>query len=814
MDYFSELLDSFKKLRKRTYKLTYLTEAGEKKSKDDGKSSQEDVDAQANKDAEAKALEVVKSGLTQQYDDTKRVKGGEPYAFLSPAGKGKPERISLLLGAGYPMTLADKGGKPDVSSKGWKSLVNYFKGAEDVQKTEQDKAAEQEEIRYEQLAKPETIFLENGFDKDPNNPDNIKDAVDALNKTFDSLKELCLSLAEPKPKYCSSPGRYLSGQSTAGFSYKLANGEARGLDGKIQNLSPSLINEVARNHKDFMDFLTGEGDCKTIQDKVGTFDGKLFIFGSKKLSGFEGIKEDPRELTDFSSPVYSPTNGIVINTSNTLQKHSLASVRQQCPDFKEKNIISPVIKSQGLNTIRATVDEKCMIAAVQLANVKTKEDKEKALKDIAEYIQGKGKNLIEYAKLKIGEESAKDFALAAEEAILLEQAQLASEDGGRPLVRYTLMTILRHMEFVKAMGADYAGDLSTQGGSGGRSDTVFYYTDKNKARAAAKKVGLDPDLSVTKSNKPEYGWEIGIGQKDKQGSIGGAKLGEYNTNNRRRAAIRGEIDGAKDPKFQEGFNDWAYDLQFNEDTKRFDSFLDFENELEDVVGSMQTLISNGGIHRDAGKIAATTPENICKELAGIVKNKLSYNLGLTTEIGNLFSREGLDWGNAAHRAEAAEMVSRHARLKIVKEALDDPIKSQAAKDWIIRNAIMTGGNYRDIITVITSHDDNKSLAVNHNKVFKEITSPNAEVSFDFIKSGSTVKITANGKQCSLGFEPTGGNEGVQTRTVCGLDKANSFAMGKIFEGPQISESSTNTLHQYMVGQMKLLETLISQTNNQ
>ena len=34
MDYFSELLESYSKLKKRTFKLTYITEADEKKGED------------------------------------------------------------------------------------------------------------------------------------------------------------------------------------------------------------------------------------------------------------------------------------------------------------------------------------------------------------------------------------------------------------------------------------------------------------------------------------------------------------------------------------------------------------------------------------------------------------------------------------------------------------------------------------------------------------------------------------------------------------------------------------------------------------
>ena len=51
MDYFSELLDSYDKLKKRTFKLRYISEAEEDK-KNNGESSQEDIDTASNKEAE------------------------------------------------------------------------------------------------------------------------------------------------------------------------------------------------------------------------------------------------------------------------------------------------------------------------------------------------------------------------------------------------------------------------------------------------------------------------------------------------------------------------------------------------------------------------------------------------------------------------------------------------------------------------------------------------------------------------------------------------------------------------------------------
>jgi len=810
MDYFSDLMESYEKLKKRTFKLTYILEADTPKVKpDDGKSSQEDIDSAANKEAESEAQEVVDAGKTQQHNPEMQVKGGEPYAYLGV----KTNKINLVggpVGAGRPQPVADAGGTPDVKSRAWKMLVNYFKdGDADRQVSDEEQAeidAQEEAARYEALAKPETIFVEAGYNLDENDPINISEGVEAIQETFEDLKKFCLSVTtKPKPKYCDAPGTFLTGQGNAAWGYKLANGQAIGVEGETEQIPPGLVVEVSQHHRDFMKFLTGKGDCDTVDQKVGIYGDKLMIFG------------DTQET------------GVVINTKNDLQIDALAALKKQCSDFEEKQMRGPSApNNKGLNQVRGTVDEKCMVAAVALNAAGNDPKKIKAaLKDLAKYISGKGLDLIEHARAKVGEEDvAKTFDADSEEAILMEQAQLAQTDGGEPLVRYTLMTIRRHMAFVKAMGADSAGDLSKEGGQGARGDTVLSYKKENydKAVEACELLGLDPALAITESKDPKYAFELGVGQKDKVGPIKkDVKCGEYNTTVRRRASIRGELGptAADDPKFQEGFTEWADELQFGDITtgegkERWDAFLEFEEQLESDVSKLETTINDGNTYVYDGKIRAMQPAEVCASLGRIIQGKLSYAGQTETELGQLFlgDESKANFRDAATRQKAAELVGRQARIKMVQEAFEDdsdPVKQQAAKDWMIRNAIMTGGNYRDIVTNITSHDENKSLVFRHNEVFQKMADPNSDVSFDF--KGSSLHILVDGLACKLGFERAYSAEGVQTRTDVNIPVKSAEKMGRFFEGPTRGSLNNSTLHQYMVGQMRLLETLINQTKS-
>jgi len=838
MDYFSDLMESYEKLKKRTFKLTYILEADTPKVKPDDGKKEPTTDAATTAKAQEAADAAIADApeIPSEKIATKGLKVtnvvGEPtnmiiYKNVNTGAVG----VQGLGPQGGILSIEKNVGTSNAprlerNQEAYDEFVKKLSGESDLSQTARDsleqdaeiaqQEAEAEQKRWEDLGENAgAVFLERideetgepVYNVDLEAPNNIKAGVDAIQATFKDIKDFCLSVTtKPKPKYCEFPGMFATGQGNAAWGYKLANGQAIGVDGESEQIPPGLLVEVSINHREFMEFLTGEGDCDTVDQKVGIYGDKLMIFG------------DTQET------------GVVINTKNDLQIDALEALKKRCPDFKEKQMRGPSApNNKGLNQVRGTVDEKCMVAAVAL-NAAGNDPKKirEALKGLAEYISGKGLDLIEYARGKVGEEDvAKTFDADSEEAILMEQAQLAQTDGGEPLVRYTLMTIRRHMAFVKAMGADSAGDLSKAGGSGARSDTVFYYKKENYDRAveACKLLGLDPEKALTPSEDPKYAFELGIGQKDKIGAIkDDVKCGEYNTTVRRRASIRGELGptAADDPKFQEGFTEWADELQFGDITtgegkERWDAFLEFEEQLESDVSKLETTINDGNTYVYAGKIKTTQPEQVYTALGNITIGSLSYAGRTETELGRVFygpDGTAYDPKNAATRQQAAEYIGRQARIKRVQEAVEDdsdPVKQQAAKDWIIRNAIMTGGNYRDIVTNITSHDENRSLVYRHNEVFQKMADPNADVSFDF--KGSSLHILVDGLVCKLGFERTYSAEGVETRTDVNIPVKSAEKMGRSFDGPVKGSLNNSTLHQYMVGQMRLLETLINQTKS-
>ena len=879
MDYFSDLMDSYAKLKKRTFKLTYISEAEENgenqevKAEPGGPAESALLDilgkakpgeGEAIKDAAYPGLAAFKMwiGMTGAFPEGVVSTGsnlGQTYVLdKNKAWVTTPKAVKMK----EALLNAMGGGKEGELSPGQKADA----AVEDNEAQEAIDQAAREQERYNSLRDPEVPFTErkdeNGLDVyslDKNEDGNIREGVAAIKQTMKSLKNFCLSITtDPKPNYCELPGTYLAGQAQAAFAYKIANGRAVGIDGVADApLPPDLVIKASQNHRDLIKFLTGEAtdeDCETIGDKVGLWGKKLLLYGDTKETG------------------------VVLNSQNALQKDAVDAAKKRCGKFKPENQ-KPPSSGTSIHTLRATVDEKSMIAAVNIAKCKTGkvgiDCRKKAYRDLAAYISEKAVELRAHAEKQIAEDKfeALSFGAAEEESIIMEQARMADVDGGRALVEYTLMTVNRHMQFAKLMNADSAGDMSKGGGSGGRSDTVLYYAKgdegRSRALAAAAEMGLD-ESAVTPSidEAGEWGWEIGVGQKDTEGSLGSFKLGEYNNTQRRRDAISGKLgdNAAKDPKFQEGFTERWDTQQFGDEGRKSDRFKDmmrWEGAMEAEVTAIMKTLTHGTTYVSNGKIKAVQPEVACESVSAELTSQLSYDEMRHTELGMAAGGPDVDFGNATARAKLAEVLGRQVRLRSARKAIDAVCKpadeeqcekdKQAATDWIVRNAIMTGANYRDIVTVETSHLDNASIVTRHNDAFIAMTDPNASLSFDWSEGGSSVRIISLIKaedeegysdltpeeqkkkedtesEISLTFEGTSKDLTAaqrsaippqaatrETRTTVRLSKASALKNGRRIEGPTPTTTTpeeklnNSTMEQYMLGQIKLLESLVNQS---
>jgi len=807
MDYFSELLESYSKLKKRTFKLTYICE--QEGGGSEGELTQ--ILSQAPVGDEFVPLPGDK------YPALARFKYRKSTQTVGKSRDMKPSQSVIVTQGGYQkVALLDDDGvliKDEKTQDMLEKLLRAMAGEEPPQTGAEAAdaaaaaAAEAEEVAALQASylflKPDPETGEARYTTDPDDPGNANRAIRSIQGTVNDLITYCNNIGKIAAKsvpWCDKPGKYIVGQDKATLTYKLVNGIGMGPDGEQTPIPADLLADASENHRDFISFITnpplpGSKEaaerCFELNEKVGFYNGKLLFFGKGRDS--EG----------------NINNGVAIShnpkkSTNELYKQALKAASGTCGDvWNPKSIATKAISNAALNTIRGTVNEKCLQIAVKLERGGlTKAQKKELYKDLAKYLYDKRSDLLEFAAGLPPDDDAvgQDLSQFTDSEILMKQARLAREDGGAALVRYTLGVIKQHQEFVRRMDADDAYDFAKAGGSGARSDTVLVYKNDNdngtaeeRANAAAEAMGLDPAKAVTDVGDGTY--EIGVGQKDKDGGIAEFKMGEYNTTARRRAAIQGKINPANDSDFGEGFNEWAYRTQFGEDLStsaeeggRFQNFIKFEEQLEKDVASAEKLITDGATYiGDNGSFGTLSPESILRSIGkqikaalkfpGAVDYKITGRATTELEFGQLFYKDKLDFSDASTRAKAAESIGRQIRIQKVMDAINNKDGKysdedvQAAKDWVVRNAMMTGGNARDIVQLQTSYTEGRTFATKHNEIFNLINKPGANVEFSAKPGASSIGITVDGMKISLGFERAHGSGGsFQTRTTVNMPK--------------------------------------------
>ena len=805
MDYFSELLESYGKLKKRTYKLTYITEQV-------GNPEAELINILKNapEGDEAPITGTPYPALEKfKYNKSKGEDGG---VNVNGSIGGRPFTVQILKDDRFN----DEGSAPEMKD----ALLKAMAG-EAPDPTPADQAAQamadQAAAREEFLATRTGQFVDQGYSINPDDEVNINAGMISLQKTQEALEGYCQKWDPNRlgtsHKWCKSQKTFITGSSKSSMTWKIANGTSISdpPDEREQPLPAGLINDALKSNDILLSFITDppnddnkEERCAELKNRVGSRGrGRLVLFG-----------EDIDEATG------RPSDGIVVNVTNSayLYQDAFGAAEKSCGEsFKPTALGSASTNNKALNTIRGTVNEKALQLAVRLNRKDiTPEERREAFKDIASYILEKQTALREFAQQTLAEGAdppARDLGMADEEEILMEQFEMSKSDE---LIRYTLEVIRKHQEFVKFMGADDSYDYAKGGGTGARADSVLLYNSEEDAFAAAERAGLNPKKAVT-LNKEKGMFEIGIGQKDKKDGIGSVKMGEFNSTDRRRGVFRGEL---VDDKIGKDFYKWADDLQFGGGAagqERRQAMLDFEDELESEVADLGSKIRNGIVYNGDEGTARVSPREILSMMSKVVVKSLGFK-GKTSEdtreMGNAFVGK-IDFNDKSEINKRAELMERKARVKKVSDALKDPERQQAAKDWVIRNAMMTGGNQRDILQLVTSYNENRSVAVNHNKFFDMLNDSSSDVSIEPSRSGSSFIITVDGLEATLGFEGTSTTNGRETRTVFTLSKGAVLSpkMGQGFTTPPAKKSSNkeeSTLYNFIEKQVKLLEGLINQ----
>lgn len=770
MDYFSELLESYNKLKKRTFKLVYLTE---------------------NAGAAEAALINILNGAKETPDFQPIKDPNYPgLANFSYRRSGTGVVSTTKGGNSYAISMLDKNGNVSKSRQDqvqrWEEMLAAM-GGEAPKLTGKDKAnqtaaeikRQQEQDRLSRLALPGGAFEERGFDMNLISP-----ALDSIDETIKAIQDYCAGLTIPKeekPVYCREPGRYLTGVDKAGFAAKLSRAKVLDIDpetGKKVNpglMDEGLLNAVADSNRQLMDFIAGKGDCDTIAQAVGTYKGRIVLFGTE------------------------PTEGVSINP-NDLQNDALKAIERDCPSTDLEDLVSDTLNPKKVNAIKGTFNELVLQLGVKLLSAKTDEERKASFTDIAKEIQKRRTFLTKYAESVSSED---DVALGLDEtfeqAVLLEQAGISKDPDA--LKQWFVKELGFHIGFLRMMNADDVENDAKSVKSGARADTIFVYNDEATAKEKAKLVGAE--VVAGKDGK----FRIGVGQKRLK-ELKNTKLGEIGSIQRMLSFFLNP--GMVDNNLEEGYLQSVNEMMYGKSTDRMESAIDYYVSLENKIGDKVTPLLESKTYMSGGKLKVSTPQEKLELVAKSIKKLLTFGDLRNSTVGKaIFKNTGkyADFENPKVQQRVAEAIARQARFTQLKKDIESG--NQAAQDALVQMSIMTAANKTDMTQLITT-DEGKSYAISHNEAFRRIAKANNNKTLQLEFEGNTVRMS-DGKGITISFNQEGGWSGGR-RTTRSSTKISADSVEKLntLKGTSTNES---TLHKFLEGQMRLLGEILSSSKN-
>jgi hypothetical protein len=772
MDYLSELLESYSKLKKRTFKLTYICE-------------QDDPEAEG---ALTKILQNAPQtpGYEQSIEDP-NYPGLKSFKYRKTADGGvsvlspKDGQATVLDSGGNRATVNAKGQPNKAGDKMWERLFQAMSGKGDEPSASdqvgdnieaQQQQAEAE--RLSKLAQPGGAFEERGY-----NLKQIAPALDSIDNSIKTVQSSCEQYdPQNQPKYCKNPGVYLTGASKAGFAHKLSAGKVVQVNPETGQktgegeMEPGLLNSVAQSHDALMDFLGGEGDCDTITQKVGFYKNRMVIFGSDTSEG-------------------------VTITPNALQDDAINKVKDKCgADTNLNEIAEDNLSTNAINAVKGTFNELVLQLGVRLLSAKDEASRQQAFKEVAAEIDKRRQFLTEYAEsLNVQDDVALGLDESFEREVLTQQAGIAQSNTA--LKNWFLKELSFQMAFVNAAGADNVEPAGREIKTGGREDTNLIYNDQARAEEAAKKFG-------SKAVKRDDGtFAVGIGQKRIE-KLKKVKLGEINSTERMMAIMTGEA--RNDANMEPGFQKRISSMQFGNDQARENAAIEYMKNQEAKIAKLTKPLTEFTTYvGQDGKIKSESPETRLKGIAARVKGLLGYNALKDSALGKaLFKGDKgyQDFGDESTQQRAAEVVAREARFKQLKDDIESG--DQAAQDAAVKMALICGANANNMTQVFTD-DSGETYAIPHNKVFEEVCKANSSGNLQVKVSGTTMTMTTpDGLEISFNQEGTWGGGTRRTRSNTRISPDTIKRLNTLTK-----QTAESTLHKFLEGQMKLLQEILN-----
>ena len=763
MNYFSELLESYGKLKKRTYKITYISE------------QEEPI---ADPEALKRAQQAADNVISQPYDRFADGNNAAPDGTFAYK-KANSEDISVAIGGNTRAggTVAPEG-SVDKNSDAYKKLVNHFLKAE-KEGIETDQALSEQDRNK---------TVEGSLD-DPEYADLIPKANATLNRLMSLAREGLfgdISEAQIASTY------FVKGNSSVstGILGKIMSAEVRTVDddglSTEAKMSPAMAAKVLDNFEAVTTFIAlpeeeKEDACEDVKRQVGFYKNQLILFGN-----------DPSELLVVGSN----------KSPNKLYQIGLNAIEDNC-GFSKKDftkVAGSAFSTQEKNAVKGVLFEEFHVVAAMMVGGNVEEGKAALISAL------KSKAAI----LKDIQAARGDSGLTLDEAFaqVVQDELLEALGDDEALKKYLLNEMSLALPFAKFMGSDSVQPVGLDVATGAREDLDYIYSNQDKAAEKAEAIGSE--VRVIGPNQ----FAVGVGLK-RLSEIQRAKFGEINSIARMIEILAGGGKGKNlDPEFQT----FIYKNLYNYSTEREIEASRYAESLEDKVGKVAGPFMRDTTYTKNGKIKAITPEQLAKSAFESMKKRLGFkDLKDSALRDTLFDKKGKEFvlkdfsgdGPTAedNRQRLGEKVARLDRMNKLKKDLASG--NQAAKDYVMAMAFTCGANTRDLAQLI-SDDSGKVLAVKHNKILTDIAQAK-DAKFEV--KGTKIVISGGGATVILDQSHTktsSGKSNTRTSLYVPKETLEKYASEKDFSPTQQTKEEITNL--FIQGQIKLLEGLLTQTS--
>ena len=790
MDYFSELLDSYSKLKKRKYKLTFINEAYEYSPEQ--LKSFGDIDAAV----QAAAGGNEQTGLGKNGNMSVTPVEGKPNSVKIEGGNAGSKIVNATSYKNKINPNSTHSGSYSVKLLGaWAPKGEEGAGGEsteDMQNNAELLKAQQEELERQ---KNNTI-------RGSAEGTDYEQAANILSIGFKKVQDLIYEKVIDMENHVAL-AQYTAGNydtRRGGFLKQLLRGEVRKVneDGtksvKGGSVSPAQAESMARKFNLLASspgIAKGSQEakefCKQVNNEdnplVGMYKNKPVIYGADK------------------------TETLVFPTVNKLIDGGFNAIESLCGKTRSdlSQVPSESVNSNALNGIRGTFFEDIKVFVINIKAAKTQEERKAVAEEFKELIKQKRGDL-EKIVARYGEDDGSTLDLD-----LFSEAEYQSEllevlNSAPAFKKYLFKEMSLVTGFVTSLNASRAERTGGGKAAGGdRDDIIATFDSEEDAVLAGKNLLVEP-------YQEDGEWKISIGSKRYTASTEG-KMGEVNSDSQLLKNMDPDFGG--DSNYNaEGMRPRVLKELFGWDGKEstrdkamseWRSTYNYYKKIHEDTEKLKSSFIDTEAYSLNGKLSLQTPKARSEALLTKLKSVTGYEDLASSPLQDVLytsnsngGLEVIDLEDPSTRERLAEKVGRMYKIQQLEKGLNTTNGKKAA----MLMAYSTGGNARDLAQVFST--DNYTIAFSQTRLMKDIaSSPNTKVEIN----GFTISLSNGKKKIKVGLERSGKN----TRVVCKTDEDSMKATGKIHV-PEMQQNAS-TLHDVLKGQINLLEVFINQTND-